>query len=68
MSAVALAGAVFAAWGAALLAFDVTHPAAIAILVALGGVFAVTAVIDHRRIEADRAQVARICNRQEAKR
>lgn len=64
MSAVALAGAVFAAWGAALLAFDVTHPAALAILLALGGVFAVTAVIDHRRtVEADRAQVARMIER-----
>lgn len=64
MSAVALAGAVFAAWGVALLALDVTHPAALAILCALGGVFAVTAVIDHRRTdEADRAQVARMIER-----
>ena len=63
MSAVARAGAIFAAWGVAMLALDVDHPAAMAVLVALGGVFAVTAVIDHRRIEADRAQVARMIER-----
>lgn len=63
MSAVALTGAVFAAWGVALLALGVDHPVAMAVLVALGGVFAVTAVIDHRRIEADRAAVTRMIER-----
>lgn len=59
LSAVALT-----VWGVAMLIADVTSPAAYAVLVALGGVFAVTALIDHRRIEAeDRAAVERMIER-----
>lgn len=69
MTGLKLAGGAVIAWGSALLILDVDHPAAIAILVALLGVFAVTAVIDHRRtIAAERAQIARIIDRQEASR
>lgn len=67
MTALNVAAAAVISWGCALLILDVDHPAAITVLVALLGVFAVTAVIDHRRdVADDRAQIGRILDRQEA--